>query len=245
MDTILEIAAKYNISVIEDAAQSLGARYKDRMAGSFGVAGCFSFYPFKIMGSFGDGGALTTDDPRIARAVSLMRYNGQDRDTGEYHYHGYTALLDNIQAAVLDVKLPHLPMWIEHRRSVAEMYRKGLQGIGDVVLPHFEGNEYYDGYQNYVIRSQHRQELRAHLKESGVETLVSWPKPMWHHLALRLGEQSLPETEALCREVISLPMSAETTSEEVAIVNEVIRGFFAERTNATILEPALRLRHAV
>lgn len=227
MDPIERFAAKYNLLLIEDAAQSLGASYKGRGAGSFGIAGCFSFYPFKMLGSFGDGGAVTTNDPRIARAVTLMRYNGEDRETGEYHYHGYTALLDNIQAAVLDVKLPHLPAWIRHRRHIADLYREALDGVGDLKLPHFAGDDYYDGYQNYVIRTQRRDELRAWLTRNGIETLVSWPKPMWQHLALRLGEQDLPLTEALCREVISLPMSSETTEEEVTVTAESICGFFA------------------
>ncbi|HEY1339346.1 MAG TPA: DegT/DnrJ/EryC1/StrS family aminotransferase, partial [Bryobacteraceae bacterium] len=111
MDAVTKIVEAYNLPVIEDAAQSLGASYRGRMAGSFGAAGCFSFYPFKMLGCFGDGGAITTNDPDIARAVARMRFNGEDRETGEYHYHGVTALLDNVQAAVLDVKLPHLPQW--------------------------------------------------------------------------------------------------------------------------------------
>ena len=242
MDAIERIAAKHNLLIIEDAAQSLGCTFQGRGAGSFGIAGCFSFYPFKMLGGFGDGGAVTTNDPRIARAVTLMRYNGEDRETGEYHYHGYTALLDNVQAAVLDVKLPHLRDWIRHRRHIAELYRKGLEGVGDLALPHFPGADHYDGYQHYGIRSGRRDDLRAWLKQNGVETLVSWPKPMWQHLALRLGEQNLPETEAICREVISLPMSAETTEAEVAIVNQTIRDFFAqsgasqERIHATVAQ---------
>lgn len=137
MDRIMAIAERYGLLVIEDTAQALGAAYKGQRAGSFGVAGCFSFYPFKVLGGFGDGGAVTTNDPEIARMVSLLRYNGEDRDTGEYHYHGYTALLDNVQAAVLDVKLRYLPKWIEHRRKVAALYRQGLEGVGDLKLPHF------------------------------------------------------------------------------------------------------------
>ena len=96
-----------------------------------------------------------------------MRFNGEDRQTGEFHYHGYTALLDNVQAAVLDVKLRHLPQWIEHRRNIAELYRKGLAGIEELRLPHFAGDEFFDSYQNYVIRTQRRDELRQYLKEQG------------------------------------------------------------------------------
>jgi dTDP-4-amino-4,6-dideoxygalactose transaminase len=226
VDRLQEIADRHRVLVIEDAAQAIGARVGDRRAGSAGVAGCFSFYPFKMLGGFGDGGAVTTNDPSIARAVTLMRFNGEDRQTGEYHYHGYTALLDNVQAAVLDVKLRHLPAWIDHRRSIAARYQKALSGVGDLKLPHPVGERHFDVYQNYVIRTKEREKLRAFLKEKGVETLVSWPKPMWEHLALRLGEHNLPVTEALCREVISLPMSAETTEEHVDITASVVREFF-------------------
>src|SRR6516162_8095875 len=126
MDQILTIAEKRGLAVIEDAAQALGASFAGRQAGSFGLAGCFSFYPFKSLGGLGDGGAVTTDDAEVARFATLVRFNGEDRQTGEFHHHGYTALLDNVQAAVLDVKLRHLPAWIEHRREIARQYRAGL-----------------------------------------------------------------------------------------------------------------------
>jgi dTDP-4-amino-4,6-dideoxygalactose transaminase len=226
MDRIQKVADKHKLLIIEDAAQGLGASFKNQGGGSFGLTGCFSFYPFKMLGCFGDGGAVTTNDPAIARAIVRMRYNGEDRQTGEYHYHGFTALLDNVQAAVLNVKLPHLPAWIEHRRHMAELYKKSLEHIKQIVLPNFGGKDYYESFQNYVIRTPQRDELRAFLKDRGVETLVSWAKPMWHHLALRLGDYTLPETEAICREVLSLPMSSELTAAEVQIVGDAICEFF-------------------
>lgn len=229
MDRIMAIARRRRLIVIEDAAQSVGASYGGRMAGSFGVAGCFSFYPFKMLGCFGDGGAVATNEPGIARIVTLLRYNGEDRATGEYHYHGYTALLDNIQAAVLDVKLRYLREWIGHRRAMADLYRQELEGVGDLQLPHFPGEKFYDGFQNYVIRTKHRDALREYLKRHGIETLVSWPKPVWEHKGLKLPRQRLPETEAICREVLSLPMSAELTPEEVRVTASVIRDFFRRR----------------
>ncbi len=227
MGPLMEIAERHGLAVIEDAAQAVGATYRGRKAGSLGRASCFSFYPFKILGGFGDGGAVTTDDPEIARMVSLLRYNGEDRETGEYHYHGYTALLDNVQAAVLDVKLRHLPVWIEHRRRIAAFYREKLQGVGDLALPHFTDNDRLDVFQNYVIRTGERGDLRRHLGKRGIETLIHWPKPMWEHQGLGLENPGLPETEKICGQVISLPMSAETTPEHVDITVRAIREFFS------------------
>ncbi|HZR26256.1 MAG TPA: DegT/DnrJ/EryC1/StrS family aminotransferase [Vicinamibacterales bacterium] len=226
MTSLMALADRHGLRVVEDAAQALGATYQGTGAGAFGVAGCFSFYPFKTLGGLGDGGALTTNDEGVARMCRRLRYNGEDRETGEYHYHGYTALLDNVQAAVLDVKLRHLPAWLAHRRSVAGWYRAGLAGIGDLRLPHFDETCQRDTYQNYVIRTARRDELRAFLREHGVETLVHWPRPMWCHDALRLPNPHLQGVERLCREVLSLPMSAETTNDDVETTVEVIREFF-------------------
>jgi dTDP-4-amino-4,6-dideoxygalactose transaminase len=229
MRGLMALADRHGIAVIEDAAQALGATLSSKRAGSFGLAGCFSFYPFKSLGGLGDGGAITTNDPEIARFATLVRFNGEDRQTGEFHYHGYTALLDNVQAAVLDVKLRHLPTWIEHRRNIADLYRQGLENIDGLRLPHFLGPEYFDSYQNYVIRTKHRDELREHLKANGVEILIHWKKPIWEHASLALENPGLSETESICREVISLPMSAETTAAHVEIVVSCIREFYALR----------------
>jgi dTDP-4-amino-4,6-dideoxygalactose transaminase len=230
MDRIAAIAERRGIAIIEDAAQALGATFKGKRAGSFGLSGCFSFYPFKSLGGLGDGGAVTTNDPEVARFATLVRFNGEDRQTGEFHHHGYTALLDNVQAAVLGVKLRYLPKWIEHRREIAQLYREGLNGIKGIRLPHFLGDEYFDSYQNYVIRTEQRDALRQFLKDQGVETLVHWSKPMWEHKDLNLENPGLPETESICKEVISLPMSAETTREHVEIIVGCIRDFFASHS---------------
>ena len=230
MDRIMAVAQKHGLVVIEDAAQALGAAFAGKRAGSFGLAGCFSFYPFKALGGLGDGGAVTTDDPEVARFVTLVRFNGEDRQTGEFHHHGYTAVLDNVQAAVLDVKLRHLEDWIKHRRTIANLYREGLEGSEGLWLPHFEDDRHFDSYQNYVIRTECRDQLRQYLMEEGVETLVHWPKPIWEHRGLHLENPGMAETENICREVISLPMSAETTPEQVEIATESIRKFFASQS---------------
>lgn len=234
MNAILEVAKKHRLLLIEDAAQAIGATYEGRKAGSFGLAGCFSFYPLKALGGLGDGGAVVTNDSNVARMATLLRFNGEDRETREFHHHGYTALLDNVQAAVLDAKLRHLPAWIQHRRKIANLYREGLDGVESLTLPHFDETRHLDSFQNYVIRTQQRDELREHLTLRGVETLVHWPKPMWGHRGLALENMHLRETESICREVVSLPMSAETTPEQVNIVVQLVREFFASRPAAAL-----------
>lgn len=225
MGQIGALAAREGLLIIEDAAQALGATFDGRMAGSFGKAGCFSFYPFKALGCFGDGGAVTTNDPDLAKAVTRLRFNGEDRDTGEYHYHGYTALLDNIQAAVLDLKLRHFPCWVRHRRTMAAEYHRALANLDGIRLPVLADGHRFDIFQNYVVRADRRDELRAHLRACGVETLVHWPKPLWRHEALRLPDPGLPGVERLCREVLSLPLNAEISSQQVEIVADAVRRF--------------------
>jgi len=128
---------------------------------------------------------------------------------------------------VLNMKLRHLPQWIEHRRKIARLYHEALEGIPFVVRPPYDGNGHFDVFQNYVITTPERDRLREHLRRDGIETLVSWPKPLWRHQALCLDNLHLPETEHICQEALSLPMSAETTPDQVGIVVESIRDFLA------------------
>lgn len=229
MDQVQEVASRHRLLIVEDAAQALGARFKGRMAGSFGLAGCFSFYPFKTLGGLGDGGAITTNDAEVARMATLLRFNGEDRETDEFICHGYTALLDNVNAAVLDRKLTHLSSWVEHRRAVAERYRRGLRGLRDLTLPHFAADDYVDSYQAYVVRSPERDHLQQHLFSRGIETMIHWPRPVWTHKGLALEDPPLPETVRVCHEVLSLPMYSEITFEQVEIVVEAVREFFARQ----------------
>jgi len=226
MARLMEIARKHNLVVIEDACQSLGASLEGKKAGSWGLTGCWSFYPFKILGGYGDGGAITTNDPELALFARRMRYNGEDRDTGEYHGHGFTCLLDNLQAAFLDVKLRHLPGWIIRRKQIAERYRSALCEIPDLMLPHYGDPRYDDVYQNYVVRSKQGDEFSNYLKENGVEILTQFRKPYYRHEGLKLLDRGFPETEALSREVCSLPMNVEMDDEQVAYVIMTVRRFY-------------------
>ncbi len=228
MPRIMEIARRYNLVVIEDACQSLGASIYGKKAGSWGLTGCWSFYPFKILGGYGDGGAITTDDPEIALFVRRMRFNGEDRETGEYHGHGFTCLLDNLQAAFLNVKLRYLPQWIQRRQSLAERYRQGLHDLPDLVLPHYQKPGFVHVYQNYVVRSKQGEEFSTYLRNNGIEVLTQFRKPYYKHKALNLVDRGFPETEALSREVCSLPMNVELDDEEIDYVIEVVRSFYGK-----------------
>jgi dTDP-4-amino-4,6-dideoxygalactose transaminase len=228
MARLMELAGAHGLHVIEDAAQALGASFAGRPAGTFGLAGCFSFYPHKALGACGDGGALVTNDAAVARLARCLRFNGEHTDTGEYVCHGYTALLDNVHAAVLGVKLRHLPQWLEHRRSVAARYRHELAGVGDLRLPHFDESGQRDSFQNYVVRSSARDQLRAFLYSRGIDTMVHWHRPMWRHPGLGLADPGCPVTERRSREVLSLPLSAETTDDDVDATVDAIRDFFGD-----------------
>ena len=226
MPRIMETADKYNLAVIEDACQSLGSSIEGKKAGSWGITGCWSFYPFKILGGYGDGGAITTNDSDVALFARRMRFNGEDRETGEYHGHGFTCLLDNLQAAFLDVKLKHLPSWIKRRKQIAEHYRKAFSEIPDLLLPHYNHPGFDHVYQNYVVRSKKGDAFSDYLKKNGVEVLIQFRKPYYKHKALKLEDRGFPETEALSREVCSLPMNVELDDEQVEYVVKIVRSFY-------------------
>lgn len=229
MAPIVTIAKKHNLKIIEDSAQSLGAKYNGKTAGSMGLAGCFSFYPAKILGCAGDGGALVTNDDNIANTARLLRDHGYVRSSGNIEMYGYNSRLDNLQAAILNVKIKHLSEWIERRREIAKMYQEGLQDLPYITLPPYSTNDkkFFDAFQNYVIRSNKRDELVKYLQDHGIEVLVSWPKPTHFHSALGLSGFNLPETEKLSRTVVSLPMFPELPDEHVDIVIKTIRDFYS------------------
>jgi len=203
MEKLMAIARSHNLWVIEDAAQALGAEFDGQKAGSFGLTGCFSFYPAKILGGVGDGGMVTTNSEEIAER------------------------LDNLQAAILDVKLKHLPDWIERRRELASLYEKGLSDLPQIKTPPPpRQGRYFDVFTNYVVRAEKRDKLASYLKECGIEVLISWPKPMHHHEALGLKHFHLPVTEQLSIEVLSLPLNTEISNEQAEFVIESIRNFY-------------------
>ena len=225
MEKLMEIAKKHNLIVIEDAAQALGATFDGKKAGSFGLAGGFSLYPFKILGAFGDGGIVTTNDENLAETIRLLRDHGQKTKT-EIVCYGFNSRLDNLQAAILNVKFKHLPEWIERRRKIANLYYQGLSDISEVKLPPKSDQRYFDIYQNYVLRASKRDELAVYLRERGVETLIKDPIALHHHPALGLSHFQLPYTERLAKEVISLPIYPELTNEQAGYVIDCVKNFY-------------------
>lgn len=227
MDRIMDIARKYNLIVIEDAAQALGAKYNGKMAGSFGLVGSFSLYPFKVLGCFGDGGIITTDDANLAEKVKLLRDHGQKTKT-EIVCFGFNSRLDNLQAAILNVKFKYVPQYIQKRREIASIYNRGLSGVSGVKVPPAPDadQKHFDTYQNYVLKAEKRDELYNFLKNKGVETLIKDPVANHKQPGLGLSNFNLPYSEKLAKEVISLPLYPELTQEQINFVINCVKEFY-------------------
>lgn len=232
MDPILEIAGRHGLYVIEDACQAHGATYKGRRAGSMGTLGAFSFYFSKNLGGYGEGGMVTTNDPEMNRRVRKIRDHGSE--VRYYHEElGWNGRLDELQAAALRIKLRHLESWNEQRQQNAATYAAALQGL-DVVTP-LAADHNRHVYHLYVIRSAQREALRQHLNDLGIGTGIHYPVPV--HLqkaceAYSAGVGSLPVTESVVGEILSLPMYAELTQEQIERVAAEIRNFLSEPVTA-------------
>lgn len=227
MDAIQEIAERHGLAIVEDAAQALGSRYKGKCAGTFGVAGTFSFYPAKLLGCFGDGGAVVTNDDAVAEKVALLRDHGRNKD-GEVVAWGTNCRLDNIQAAVLDFKLTTFKEDIRRRREIAAIYDERLRGIDDLVLPPApEDGIHFDVYQNYEIESGQRDKLKAYLADHGVHAIVQFGgKAVHQHAGLGFEGVSLPKTERLYERALLLPMNTTLSNEDIVHVCNTIRQFY-------------------
>jgi dTDP-4-amino-4,6-dideoxygalactose transaminase len=218
MDPILEIAAKYHLRVIEDAAQAHGARYKGKRTGGLGEAAGFSFYPGKNLGAFGDGGAVTTNDPIIAERVRQLRNYGS-KIKYSHEIKGFNSRLDELQAAFLRVKLQHLDAWNARRIELVDCYRHCLAGA-NVLLPVMPAGV-ESVFHLFVIRTINRDDLQASLKAVGIETLIHYPMPPHKQGAYSsMQDLNLPIAERMSHEVLSLPMGPHLSS---AMVKEISR----------------------
>ncbi|PIP23343.1 MAG: hypothetical protein COX36_03815 [Candidatus Nealsonbacteria bacterium CG23_combo_of_CG06-09_8_20_14_all_38_19] len=223
MEKIMSTARKNNLFVIEDACQGLGAEQKGRKAGSFGDVGCFSFHPAKILGAAGNGGSIVTNNEKIADEVKLLRDAGRASKT-EIVRHGYNSTLDNLQAAILNVKLKYLSQDIEKRKKLAEIYNNELKDISQVRLPNSQT------YQDYILRAENRDKLAEHLLKEGVEVLVREIIPNHKQPGLGLEHFNLPITEKITREKMRLPICSELKEEQVYYAAKKIKEFYFERS---------------
>lgn len=223
MNPIMEIAKKYSLKVIEDCAQAHGALYKDRHAGSFGDAGCFSFYPTKNLGAIGDGGMVVTNDEELANKIRLLReYGWKERYVS--HYLGWNTRLDEIQAAVLRVKLKHLDSDNKKRVRAAKLYSTIL-GSDGIITP-VQRKDSQHVYHLYVIRTPNRDKLIHHLKSNGVQAAVHYPLPVHLQPAYKkFAHNDLKSSEHVTKEILSLPMYPELSQKEIEFVVNTIKEF--------------------
>jgi len=228
MDPLLEIGARAGVPIVEDAAQAIGATYKSRLLGGIGTFGCFSFYPSKNLGAFGDAGLLTTNDEALAKRARLMRTHGMEP---RYHHHviGGNFRMDTLQAAVLRVKAPHLSAWTERRRSNAHRYMKLFReaGLRDRVTLPLEPADRRHIFNQFVIRHPERDALRRHLAEREIGTEIYYPvpfhlQPCFAYLGYRRGD--FPNAERAAEESLALPIYGELTADQ----QEAVVGAIAE-----------------
>jgi dTDP-4-amino-4,6-dideoxygalactose transaminase len=233
MERILEAARAHQLPVIEDAAQAIGAERRGRKAGAMGHAGCFSFFPSKNLGGFGDGGMVTTNDPSLAERVRLLRVHGS-REKYLHEVVGLNSRLDALQAAVLKVKLNYLENWIKGRQRNAARYEHlftDAKLLDRITLP-VVSEENRHVYNQYVIRAPDRDRLRAFLKEKGIGTEIYYPTPLhlqpcYEDLGYRTG--AFPHSEQAAHETLALPIYAELTEEQQSYVVESINRFYSSR----------------
>jgi dTDP-4-amino-4,6-dideoxygalactose transaminase len=231
MDEIMSLAKKHDIHVVEDCAQSIGARYRERLTGAFGVISCYSFFPSKNLGAFGDGGIIATDSDELAKKIKCLRVHGSKDKYFHVLKGGRNSRLDEIQAAILRVKLPHIDEWNALRRKKADYYTRLLSSVKEVVTPR-EKKDAYCVWHLYVIRAKKRDELRDFLEKKGVSVGVHYPLPL--HLQesckeLGYSEGDFPNTESVAHEVLSLPIYPEISEAQQNYVSECVREFYAAR----------------
>jgi dTDP-4-amino-4,6-dideoxygalactose transaminase len=230
MDKILSIAQRYNIPVVEDACQAIGAIYKGRTAGSLGDLGCFSFFPSKNLGGAGDGGMIITSNPQLAERVRLLRTHGAH----QRYFHsivGFNSRLDELQAAVLRVKLPYLQRWSDARKDNALRYGDDFRkaGLLGQVTPPVVFPDRSHIFHQYVVRCKRRDELQAHLKAAGIGTEVYYPVPLHEQECFRplgYGPADLPVSQAAAKETLALPIYPELSEAQRSYVVDTMTTFY-------------------
>lgn len=228
MDSIIDIAENNNLLVFEDAAQALGSSFKNQHAGTFGVGGCISFYPAKLLGCFGDGGAIICQSKDVYEKINLIRDHGRNPESGEIECWGRNSRLDNLQAAFLDQQLKDYQTVIERRRAIAAYYDEKLNHLEQIVLPPSPKNndKHFDVFQNYEIEALHRDKLKNYLADRGIGTLIQWGGKAVHQFRELGFTQILPYTESLFERMLMLPMNMSISDRDIDYICDNIVKFY-------------------
>ncbi len=227
MDKIMDFARTKNLKVIEDSCQAVGAKFKGKFAGTFGDAGTCSFFPAKTLGCFGDGGAVLTNDNDLADRVRTLRDHGRDPIDGKVKVFGFNSRLDNIQAAILNVKLKYYNEDLNKRRELASIYNDKLKDVSEIKLPPPpEDGDNYDIFQNYEIEANNRHDLREYLADAGIGTILQWGGYMVHQFEDLKLNSNVPHTEQISNDFMLLPMHHMLTKEEIHYISDRIISFY-------------------
>lgn len=225
IEALQAIAHKHGIHYIEDACQAHGAKYNNAYVGSHGEISCFSFYPTKNLGTYGDGGALLTDDENLYNQCKLYRNYGQ-KTRYDHQIKGLNSRLDELHAAILRSKLPHLDKWVEKRQTIATKYTEKLSGIKEITLPTIREHAKHS-FHLYVIQATKRDELKEYMASKGVEGIIHYPIPIHQQKCYSEVQVSLPKTEAAAKQLLSLPIHPFMTDEEIDTVCQTIKTFYS------------------
>jgi Predicted pyridoxal phosphate-dependent enzyme apparently involved in regulation of cell wall biogenesis len=227
MDRIVEIAKKNNLYIVEDCAQAHGAEYKGKGAGTFGEVSCFSFYPGKNLGAYGDGGAIITDNENLAEKIRMYANHGRSAKY-DHEFEGVNSRLDGMQAAILSVKLKHIKKWNSMRNSNARIYNEKLKGVGDIITPMIYDDRGHV-FHLYVIRTMERDRLKKFLADNDISSGIHYPIALPNLKAysyLKHKPEDFPVSSKLQNEILSLPMYPELTEEQIDYISNLISRFF-------------------
>ncbi len=236
MEKIIAIAKKYNLKIIEDCAQAVSASYKNKMVGTFGVAGCFSLHPYKTLNACGDAGVIICNDAALAEKIRALRQNGLNAK-GECHYWSNNSRLDTLQAAILNVKLQHFEKWTERRIEIANYYTEQLTKITEVTPPKSTDSDYRCVFHTYIVKAKDRDTLKAYLLSQGIETRIHYQTPIYRQpiaqKTLTCQLTDFPNMEHTAQHALSLPIYPELSKKEQDYIIDRIQCFYHSAVTTT------------
>lgn len=227
MGRLQKLASEHGLFIVEDSCQALGSKYNGRFAGTFGIAGALSFYPSKTLGCFGDGGAVICNDDKMAEAIKVLRDHGRGSD-GKVAKWGYNSRLDNVQAAILNIKLAHYDRYVERRRVLAALYDQRLRDIKELLLPPPPNSDpaHFDVFQNYEVEAERRDALRYFLDSRGIKTIIQWGGHTIHQFEALGFSKVPPYTDSMTSRYLLFPLNTAISDDDVDYICDAVREFY-------------------